>query len=139
MDLRAVREILKQDEGEVLHAYQDHLGYWTIGYGRLIDKRRGGGITQREAEFLLDNDISRVVEQLAARTDFLSHPEEVQHALINMAFQLGVNGLMSFRKMWGHLALRDYKAAADEALDSRWATQTPKRAQRVTDLIRGAA
>ena len=139
MDLRAVREILKQDEGEVLHAYQDHLGYWTIGYGRLIDKRRGGGITQREAEFLLDNDINRVVEQLAARTDFLSHPEEVQHALINMAFQLGVNGLMSFRKMWGHLALRDYEAAADEALDSRWATQTPKRAQRVTDLIRSAA
>ena len=139
MDLRAVREILKQDEGEVLHAYEDHLGYLTIGYGRLIDKRRGGGITQREAEFLLDNDISRVVDQLAARTDFLSHPEEVQHALINMAFQLGVNGLMSFRKMWGHLALREYEAAADEALDSRWATQTPKRAQRVTDLIRGAA
>lgn len=139
MDLRAVREILKQDEGEVLHAYQDHLGYWTIGYGRLIDKRRGGGITQREAEFLLDNDISRVVEQLAARTDFLSHPEEVQHALINMAFQLGVNGLMGFRKMWAHLDNHDYEAAADEALDSRWATQTPKRAQRVTDLIRGAA
>ena len=139
MDLRAVRETLKKDEGEVLHAYQDHLGYWTIGYGRLIDKRRGGGITQKEAEVLLDNDITRVVDQLAARTDFLSHPEEVQHALINMAFQLGVNGLMSFRKMWGHLDLREYEAAADEALDSRWATQTPKRAQRVTDLIRGAA
>ena len=139
MDLRAVRETLKKDEGEVLHAYQDHLGYWTIGYGRLIDKRRGGGITQKEAEVLLDNDITRVVDQLAARTDFLSHPEEVQHALINMAFQLGVNGLMGFRKMWGHLALREYEAAADEALDSRWATQTPKRAQRVTDLIRGAA
>ena len=139
MDLRAVREILKQDEGEVLHAYQDHLGYWTIGYGRLIDKRRGGGITQREAEFLLDNDISRVVEQLAARTDFLSHPEEVQHALINMAFQLGVNGLMGFRKMWGHLALREYEAAADEALNSRWAQQTPERAKRVTNMIRNGS
>lgn len=139
MDIRAVRETLKQDEGEVLHAYEDHLGYITIGYGRLIDRRRGGGITQKEAEFLLDNDISKVVDQLAARTDFLSHPEEVQHALINMAFQLGVNGVMSFRKMWGHLSMKDYAAAADEALDSRWAMQTPERAERVTNLIRGAA
>jgi len=139
MDLQVVRETLKQDEGEVLHAYQDHLGYWTIGYGRLIDKRRGGGITQREAEFLLDSDISRVVDQLATRTDFLSHPEGVQHALINMAFQLGVNGLMSFRKMWGHLDLREYEAAADEALNSRWAQQTPERAKRVTDMMRSGS
>lgn len=139
MDLQVVRETLKQDEGEVLHAYQDHLGYWTIGYGRLIDKRRGGGITQKEAEFLLDEDINRVVDQLASRTNLLSQPEGVQHALINMAFQLGVEGLMGFKKMWGHLALRDYEAAADEALDSRWATQTPERAKRVTDLMRSEA
>jgi GH24 family phage-related lysozyme (muramidase) len=28
---------LKRDEGEVLHAYKDSLGYWTIGIGILID------------------------------------------------------------------------------------------------------
>lgn len=139
MDLRAIRETIKHDEGEVLHAYQDHLGYWTIGYGRLIDERRGGGISRKEAEYLLDNDIMRVVDELAKRTGLLEHPEPVQHALVNMAFQLGVNGLLSFRKMWAHLANRDYDAAADEALDSRWAQQTPQRAERVTDLMRSAA
>ena len=36
-------EQLRRNEGEVLHAYQDHLGFWTIGVGRLIDKRKGGG------------------------------------------------------------------------------------------------
>jgi len=50
MDTRVIREQIKRHEGKVLHAYPDHLGYWTIGYGRLIDERRGGGITEAEAE-----------------------------------------------------------------------------------------
>lgn len=34
--------LLTSDEGRVPHAYQDHLGYWTIGVGHLIDRRKGG-------------------------------------------------------------------------------------------------
>lgn len=139
MILSKLREDLIRDEGEVLHAYEDHLGFLTIGYGRLIDKRRGGGISKQEALFMLDNDILRVIEQLQEKTGFDEHPEAVQHALVNMGFQLGVNGLLGFKKMWAHLANRDYGAAADEALDSRWAQQTPERAKRVTDLMRSEA
>ena len=139
MILSKLKEDIKADEGLVLHEYKDHLGFSTIGYGRLIDERRGGGITEEEAEYLLTNDILRVIEQLATRTKLTSYPTAVQHALINMAFQLGVNGLLGFKKMWAHLANRDYGAAADEALDSRWAQQTPERAKRVTDLMRSEA
>lgn len=139
MILSKLREDLIRDEGEVLHAYEDHLGFLTIGYGRLIDKRRGGGISKQEALFMLDNDILRVIGQLQEKTGFNEHPEAVQHALVNMGFQLGVNGLLGFKKMWAHLANRDYGAAADEALDSRWAQQTPERAKRVTDLMRSEA
>jgi len=106
MILSKLREDLIRDEGEVLHAYQDHLGYWTIGYGRLIDKRRGGGISKQEALSMLDNDILRVIGQLQEKTGFNEHPEAVQHALVNMGFQLGVNGLLGFKKMWAHLANR---------------------------------
>ena len=139
MILSKLREDLIRDEGEVLHAYEDHLGFLTIGYGRLIDKRRGGGISKQEALLMLDNDILRVIDQLQEKTGFDEHPEAVQHALVNMGFQLGVNGLLGFKKMWAHLANRDYGAAADEALDSRWAQQTPERAKRVTDLMRSEA
>lgn len=139
MILSKLRADLIRDEGEVLHAYEDHLGYMTIGYGRLIDKRRGGGISKQEALMMLDNDIIRVIDELKEKTGFGEHPEAVQHALVNMGFQLGVNGLLGFKKMWAHLANHDYAAAADEALDSRWAQQTPERAERVTDLIRSEA
>ena len=53
-------EELSRDEGTVLQAYQDSLGYWTIGTGRLIDKRRGGGITKAEADYLLANDVQKI-------------------------------------------------------------------------------
>lgn len=138
MNYAKIRESLIKHEGEVLHAYEDHLGYLTIGVGRLIDKRRGGGISHNEAMLLLNNDISRVVADLEDRCELYSFPEPVQHALVEMGFQLGVNGLMNFKKMWQHLRNHDYFSAADEALDSRWAQQTPNRANAVADMLRGA-
>ena len=55
-----------------------------------------------------------------------------------MGFQLGIGGLLGFRKMWAALERSDYAQAAEEALDSRWAEQTPNRAQEVAEWIRTA-
>ena len=57
-------EWLKKEEGVIPHAYQDHLGFWTIGVGRLIDKRKGGGLSADEIDYLLSNDINRFVAGL---------------------------------------------------------------------------
>jgi lysozyme len=122
-----------------LHAYEDHLGYTTIGYGRLIDERRGGGITDAEAQMLLSNDIARVIGDLEYTAPVLhTLPEGVQHALVNMAFQMGVNGLMAFRRMWAALEQGDWELAAEEALGSRWAEQTPRRAHEIAGMIAGS-
>lgn len=128
---------LIQDEGEVLHAYEDHLGFLTIGVGRLIDKRRGGGITQEESRYLLRNDIHRKSEELRARFAWFHFLDDArQAAILCMAFQLGVNGVANFRKMVLALIRQDYEAAAREALDSTWAKQTPARAQRMAHVLR---
>lgn len=140
MNTEAIRDQIKRHEGLVLHAYEDHLGYLTIGYGRLIDERRGGGISQAEADQLLTNDIARVIADLEQRIDYLHRlPEPVQHALINMGFQLGINGLMGFKKMLTAIEAGDYERAASEALDSRWAEQTPGRAKEIANLIASGA
>jgi lysozyme len=137
MNTAELRNQIKRHEGCVLHAYQDHLGFWTIGYGRLIDERRGGGISQAEAEQLLSNDITRVIGSLEQKAPSLhTLPEPVQHALVNMAYQMGVDGLMQFTRMWQALDQGDFARAADEALDSRWAEQTPGRAKEVAGMIR---
>jgi lysozyme len=140
MRLETVRNDLMVHEGFRSEAYQDHLGYWTIGYGRLVDDRRGGGITQDEARMLLDNDIAKAYNALSRELPYFEGlPSQVQRGLINMAFQLGINGLLNFKKMLGHIKTGDYSNAAKEALRSKWAEQTPNRAAEVTEWIRWAA
>lgn len=136
MNMSKLQADLVRDEDEVLHAYADHRGYLTLGVGRLIDKRRGGGITHDEALYLLGNDITRVTDELSRRIRCWPELNGVrQRALANMAFQLGVNGLLRFRRMWRAIEAGLWAAAYDEALDSNWARQTPARARRVAQMI----
>ena len=128
-----VRRSLEQDEGLRLAAYADHLGYLTIGIGRLIDSRKpGAGITHAEAAHLCDNDIDRCLLDLQGFTWFETLSIIRQNALLNMRFQLGAGGFRRFRKMLAALERGDYAVASLEGLDSTWArVQTPERAHRV--------
>lgn len=136
MNDEELKKQLLRHEGMVKHAYQDHLGFWTIGVGRLIDERRGGGISEEEAMILLSNDIEKVKRQLLCVEGFFFLPLGVKQALCNMAFQMGISGLLRFSNMWAALRRHDYKDAAVHALDSKWATQTPNRAHEIAEMIR---
>ena len=129
---------LGDDEREVLHAYKDHLGYLTIGVGRLIDRRKGGGITEEESAYLLNNDIAKRDQALRARFPWFRNLNEPrQAALLNMAFQMGVDGLAGFPSMLASIRDERWADAELHALDSRWAReQTPARAKRVARQIR---
>jgi lysozyme len=123
---------LRRDEGEVLTAYKDSLGYLTIGVGRLIDKRKGGGISPEESAYLLGNDIARIDADLRSRLEWFAALDEArQGALLNMAFQLGVAGLMKFTNTLAAIRDERYEHAAELARQSLWAKQTPERAKRV--------
>lgn len=123
---------LRRDEGEILHAYQDHLGYWTIGVGRLIDHRQGGGITFEESAYLLGNDIDRKTYELNQRLPWWRELDEArQGVLLNMAFQMGVDSLLDFTTTLRHVREGRYTEAAGSMLKSLWAKQTPGRAQRM--------
>ena len=128
---------LRRDEGEVLHAYQDHLGYWTLGVGRLIDVRKGGGITAAESAMLLMNDIDVRVRDLQRRAPWIFTLSSVrQGVLVNMSFQLGVDGLLAFKNTLLMIQQGKYDAASLAMLQSKWAQQTPERAKRLADQMR---
>ena len=129
---------LRSDEGEVLHAYPDHLGYWTIGVGRLIDSRKGGGISADESAYLLNNDIQHRDQALRNLYPWFSGLNEPrQAAVLNMSFQLGLGGLAKFPKMLASLRDGEWAEAETHALDSAWAkSQTPGRAKRVAQQLR---
>ncbi len=130
--VRNIREQLEADEEVVLHEYKDHLGYSTLGCGRLIDSRKGGGITQEEAMYLLDNDISKRKAQVFSRLPWaLQLSQARQGVLLNMAFQMGINGLLGFKNTLERIKEGNYNAAAAGMLASKWAQQTPERAARL--------
>ena len=132
--MEGLREDLIAEEGIRLKPYLCPAGKTTIGVGRNLDDV---GITQDEAMMMLDNDIERVKGQLAKALPWLeTKPQGVQRAIANMAFQMGLGGVLKFQKMLAALQARDYNAARREALDSAWAKQTPQRAKRVTDLFK---
>ena len=129
-----LRSDLQRDEGLKLKPYLCPAGKLSLGYGRNLDDV---GITQDEAMAMLDNDIDRVNAQLAKALPWLeTKSPDVQRAIANMTFQMGLGALLKFKKMLAALQARDYTAARREALDSAWAKQTPQRAKRVTDLFK---
>jgi lysozyme len=128
---------LKSDEGEIPHAYQDHLGFWTIAVGRFIDKRKGGGLRPKEIDFLLTNDIEDRVQALNKALPWFTDLDEArQGVLLNMAFQLGTAGLLAFTTTLTHVRAGRYDEAATAMLQSKWAQQTPERAERMAEQMR---
>lgn len=129
---------LKLDEGVRRTAYQDHLGYWTIGVGRLIDASKpGAGLRDSEIELLLRNDVEdRIVAISRALPWYHELDEARQGVLINMAFQLGTAGLLGFKTTLDLVAKGKYADAADQMMRSKWAQQTPTRAARLSQQMR---
>lgn len=135
-DRLSLKHEIEAEEGFRPYVYDDSEGWKTIGIGRLVDEKKGGGITKEEAYFLLDNDIDRAEKQLDQYiTWWRTLSDKRQRALLNMTFQLGIGGVLKFSKMLGALQSGDWQEAYRQALDSRWHAQTPNRAKRVAEMF----
>lgn len=124
-------EQLKRHEGAVKKngshfPYKCTADKLTIGYGRNIEDR---GISEDEAEYLLNNDIKLSESELSKAFPWFNKLTPVrQSVLINMHFNIGIARLKGFVKALAAIERGDYKTAAAEMLDSKWARQVGKRA-----------
>jgi lysozyme len=130
-------EMLKRHEGVETHAYTDTVGKVTVGVGRNIDPDGGLGLSPREINFLLQNDIDRVEEELVDNVPWIIYIEGPRmDALVDICFNLGLPRFMKFKKALAAGAFGDWKLCADEFMDSRWASQVGQRAVELTNIIR---
>ena len=129
MNRDRLRSQLRVDEGTVLKVYKCPAGYLTIGTGRNLE---GKGITQAEADYLLDNDINECWGQLNSAYPWFSALDDVrQEVLVNMCFNLGFAGLSKFKNTLGLIEKGDYANASYAMKASIWAGQVGKRAERL--------
>lgn len=140
MTSQQLLEQVKFEEGLRLQKYLCSAGHWTIGYGRNMDadpffegNRIPNQIAADEAEAILFHDLNHAATVLAAAW----HGYELlqgarRDAVIQMCFQLGLDGFLGFKKMRAALLRCDWQAAYAEAMDSKWGKQdSPSRAARV--------
>ena len=116
-------DVVKQHEGLSLYCYHDSLGYETIGYGRCIDKRKNCGLTQQEAEYLLNNDLAKAEIELSHFDWFMAMDIVRQDVLIELNFNIGLTSLLRFTQTIASIQNKDYAAAAMHLLNSEWAKQ----------------
>lgn len=125
-------ELIKKHEGLRLRPYKCTAGKLTIGYGRNLDDN---GISQYEAEEMLNNDIQRCYSQLVKLPCWNKLDEVRQAVLLDMCYNLGIVRLKQFKKMLGALEVGAYNRAAAEMLNSKWAVQVKSRATELSKIM----
>lgn len=136
-DREQLRKHLVIAEGLRLSAYKDSLGYLTIGVGRMIDARKGGGITALEAYYLLDNDIDRAYIGLVGQYPWFDRVDVVrQSVLVELAFNMGPETLGTFVNTLAAFERKDWGAVAMGLRHSKWITQVQKsRSDRLIQMV----
>ena len=138
-------ENIKAHEGFSARIYKDSLGKPTVGYGFLVSalspdelKLNGGKaepMSKEVAEKILNLKVSKLQKRVFQCVPWLeSKPQNVQDTLIEMAYQLGLAGLMGFHHTLGCIEAGDYAQAARNLRASLLYRQTPKR---VENYIKG--
>lgn len=129
-------ELLKDWEGYRRFVYKCSEGHDTVGIGRCIREGVGLGISESEAEYLLEQDLIRVEKELLDSFDWYESLDECRKdALKSMCFQMGLPNLKTFKNALSSMSLGDFKEAKNHFLQSKWARQTPGRALSTSDMI----
>lgn len=133
----SARRMLCFEEGVRERPYRDTKGFLTIGAGRNLD---AVPLNEEEIRVLLDNDIMRAVKAARAIYGKIFFDTLIctqQLALINLAFNLGEVGLSKFIETNALIKEQKWAEAADRLLTKTlYATQVPKRAERIATMLR---
>lgn len=132
-EIKTLRMLLIGHEGYSQFPYEDTTGHLSVGFGRNLTDR---GVSHHEALEMLDNDINYFVDRLANTLPFFMELDSVRKiVLIDMCFNLGIRGLLSFTRMLSALKHNDYKMASCEMLASDWADQVKGRAKQLANMM----
>ena len=139
-NLEECKERIKTHEGFCNTVYKDTLGKRTVGYGHLctVDENWKDSEVYDLAYLndVFEIDFMEATKQAEELIGDLILEKDANEIILEMVFQLGKTGVSKFKNMWSALKNNDYKKAADEMLDSKWAKQTPQRAESLADIMK---
>tara|TARA_Y100000593_G_C4195062_1_gene278876 strand:+ start:28 stop:474 length:447 start_codon:yes stop_codon:yes gene_type:complete len=127
-------EQLKIHEGYKPKVYKCTAGVDTIGIGFAIKDLE---LSEEVCGLILKEKLEVLEERFEKKFDwFKASPIKAREVMLNMAYQLGFSGFCKFKKTIALLEARDWERASEEMLDSKWAKQTPNRANELSEIIK---
>ena len=134
MDLVSIKQMLIKHEGVSTKPYRDSVGKLTIGVGRNLDDE---GVSKDEIDLMLTNDIFNHISDLDSHLSWWRGLDEIrQRVLLDMCFNLGIGGLLGFKKTLEFAKNGQYEQAGDEMLNSDWAVQVGDRAKELSEMMK---
>ncbi len=132
-DRNLIEQLTKHEDCK-LKPYRCTAGKLTIGVGRNLDDR---GITAAEAHHLLGNDIAKCAKELDNSVQWWRQMNLTrQRVILDMCFNLGLEGLLKFTNTLEAMKNEHYSSAADNMLQSKWAKQVGQRAKTLATMMR---
>lgn len=126
-----VEKLIAHHEGFRSKIYTDTTGNRTIGYGLNLEH-----MSEERAQAFLKFEVNRIREELPYRiTSFNSLSGSRQDVLIDMAYNLGIEGLMKFRKFLSAVNEGNFNRASYEMQNSLWARQVGRRAETLAKMM----
>lgn len=117
---------LTKDEGRELTVYPDSLGIPTVGIGHKVrpadDLKLGDVITDERCDDLFAGDYTGALLQAHNYAWCASLDPTRRRIIVCMCFAMG-HKIEKFVNMIKHIENAEYDLAADELLDSLWATE----------------
>ena len=133
MNISKLLDELKIDEGFSGSVYTCTAGALTIGYGHNLDAKP---ISKNVASFILEGDVNDCISECSSLDWFHLLSDNRQRAIVNMVFNLGMNGVLKFKNMIAAIESKDFDRAAYEMINSKWYIQVGSRAVRLADMMR---
>ena len=129
----ALIDRIKQEEGFRSKPYKDSVGVLTIGYGTNLDE----GIDDVEATFLLQHRLDRTADAVEKAIPWVVDLDKVRfEVLVDMAYNMGVAGLMQFHRTLAMVEAKNFDGAASAMLESKWAAEVGHRAVALSEMMR---
>ena len=126
---------IKAHEGYEPMVYQCTEGHDTIGVGFKVDDLN---LSEKVCDLILEEKLNDLIPRIERKLSWFRYAQdEVKLVIVNMSYQMGLSGVLKFKRALAAMEIKNWDLAATEMLDSLWARQTSRRANELADLIRG--
>ena len=128
---QSLKKRIKNNEDFSYKPYKDKLGYLTVGYGHLIKQNDEylfkKKFKKKELDALFLHDFNKCVIDYYKYLIFYSSSKKDKELLIEMIFQMGIKGVLKFKKLLKNINKGNKNLVCFDMMQSLWYKQTPNR------------